>query len=156
MLGRPGMPLPVFTNSWAGAWLNRSVCTERTIAMSSTTFARCGNTSEISAPHCAMSGELEPRSQDGGIGLNEGVPLALDDFGRNRLAFQLRQLRLVVEQFELTRRARHEQIDDAFGRRRKMRRLGSRRVRARRRQPPAISPASNDARAILPTPTPQS
>ena len=34
--GRPGIPLPVFTNSCAGAWLNLSVCIERTKATLST------------------------------------------------------------------------------------------------------------------------
>ena len=35
MLGRPNTWLPVFMNSWPGAWLNCVVCIERTIAMSS-------------------------------------------------------------------------------------------------------------------------
>ncbi len=52
MLGRPGSGEPVLRKICAGAWLNWSVCTDLTIAISSTTFARCGSISESSAPHC--------------------------------------------------------------------------------------------------------
>ena len=50
MLGRPSRADPVWTNNWAGAWLNWSVYIERTIAMSSATVARCGRMSDITWP----------------------------------------------------------------------------------------------------------
>ena len=62
-----------------------------------------------------MAGELIARTEDGGVGTDERVALAVDDRGRERLAFELRELRLVVEQFELRRSARHEQVDDRLG-----------------------------------------
>ena len=84
MLGRPGTPLPVFTNSCAGEWLNRSVVHDRTIANSSTMPAVCGSTSETLAPlspcwanrnrgpSTAESGWMNayrcPAITDGGIG----------------------------------------------------------------------------------------
>ena len=54
----------------------------------------------------AVLRELEPRPEHGRVGADEGVALAADDRRRERLAFELRQLRLVVEQVELARRAR--------------------------------------------------
>ena len=50
MLGRPGSGEPVLRKICAGAWLNWSVWNDLTMAMSSTTFARCGSISESSAP----------------------------------------------------------------------------------------------------------
>ena len=50
-LGPPGWPKPVLKKVCAGAWLNWSVWHDLDEAMSSTTFARCGSISEISAPH---------------------------------------------------------------------------------------------------------
>src|SRR5918993_3780722 len=50
MLGRPNWLEPVFMNSLAGAWLKTSVATVFTIAMSSTIFAWCGNSSDTHAP----------------------------------------------------------------------------------------------------------
>ena len=81
--------------------------------MSSTTSARCGSTSASSAPHWPCLRELEPRAEHGGVGADEGVALAADDLRRHRLAFELGQLRLVVEQVELAGRPGHEQVDDA-------------------------------------------
>ena len=46
-----------------------------------------------------------------GVGLDEGEPFAFDVRLGNHLPMQLTQLGLVVEQFELTRPARHEQED---------------------------------------------
>ena len=50
MLGRPSRAEPVWTNSWAGAWLNWSVYIERTMHSSSATVCRCGRISDISCP----------------------------------------------------------------------------------------------------------
>src|SRR5579871_2779263 len=49
-LGRPGCEKPVLKKICAGAWLNWSVCNDLTRQISSTTFARCGNFSDNSAP----------------------------------------------------------------------------------------------------------
>ena len=62
----------------------------------------------------AVAGELELRPQHGGVGADEGVALTADDRRRERLAFHLGELRLVVEQIELARRAGHEQVDDGL------------------------------------------
>ena len=69
----------------------------------------------------SVFGELEARPEDGGVGADEGVALAADDRGRQRLAFELRQLRLVIEQIELAGGAGHEQVNDALGLRREVR-----------------------------------
>ena len=66
----------------------------------------------------AMAGELIARTEHGGVGADERIALAVDDGGRERLAFELRKLGLVVEEFELRRRASHEQVDDGLGLRR--------------------------------------
>ena len=67
----------------------------------------------------AVTGELAARAQHLrrrlGERVHEGEALALDEFGGNRLAVQLGQLRLVVEQLQLTRRTGHEQEDDVLG-----------------------------------------
>jgi hypothetical protein len=59
MLGRPGCEKPVFMKICAGAWLNCVVRQDFTMAMSSTTVARCGSTSESSAPHCPCFANLK-------------------------------------------------------------------------------------------------
>ena len=50
MLGRPNCCEPVFMKICAGAWLKASVSIDFTMAMSSTTPARWGSSSETSAP----------------------------------------------------------------------------------------------------------
>ena len=50
MLGRPNCGEPVLMKIFAGAWLNTSVTTERTMARSSTTCATCGKHSDTHAP----------------------------------------------------------------------------------------------------------
>jgi hypothetical protein len=59
--------------------------------------------------------ELEARSEHGGVRPDERVALAADHGRRERLAFQLREFRLVVEELELTRRAGHEEMNDTLG-----------------------------------------
>jgi hypothetical protein len=49
-LGRPNWVEPVFIRIWPGAWLKASVTIDLTMATSSTTPARCGSSSESSAP----------------------------------------------------------------------------------------------------------
>ena len=62
-----------------------------------------------------MTGELEARTEYGGVRTDECVALAVDDGGWERFAFELRQLGLVVEELELRRGAGHEEVDDRFG-----------------------------------------
>ena len=52
----------------------------------------------------------------------------LEGLGRNRLAFVLDQLRLVIEEVEMAWSAGHEQVDHALGFGRKVRRPGRHRV----------------------------
>ena len=69
MLGRPNCCEPVFIRIWAGAWLNASVTIDLTIAMSSTTVARCGSSSDSSAPHwpCLANLNFGPSSFEFGL-----------------------------------------------------------------------------------------
>ena len=69
MLGRPGIWNPVFMKICAGAWLNWSVCIERTTATSSAISLKWGNTSLTHCPLLPTCSNLngEPRSL--------GVPL---------------------------------------------------------------------------------
>ena len=59
--------------------------------------------------------ELELRSHDGGIGLDEGVTLISDDGFREGFAFVFGEFGLRVEEFELGRGAGHEEVDDGLG-----------------------------------------
>ena len=164
MLGRPGSGEPVLRKICAGAWLNWSVCIDLTIAMSSTTFARCGSISESSAPALAVPGERESRAD---IRLASGRMKAyrwsLTTSAGTGWPSYFAQLRLVVEQVELAGRPGHEQVDDPLRLRREVRRPGrSGSARARGSSASASAPAracasaSRVASAILPTPTPHS
>src|SRR6185437_6372350 len=68
--------------------------------------------------------ELELRAEQLGIRVNEGGPVVLEQFRRRQGAVELGELRLVVEQFEVARGAAHEQVDDALGLGREVRRRG--------------------------------
>ena len=61
-----------------------------------------------------MPGEFEPRPEDSSVTTDEGVALALDDRGRQGLALELLELRLVVEEVELARGAGLEEVDDSL------------------------------------------
>ena len=52
MLGRPKIPVPVFMNSLAGAWLNRFVLQVRNIVISSAMPPMCGMLSLNHMPAC--------------------------------------------------------------------------------------------------------
>ena len=69
MLGRPNCCDPVFIRSCPGAWLNASVTIDLTMVMSSTTPARCGNSSETSAPDwpCLAKANFGPSSLEFGL-----------------------------------------------------------------------------------------
>ena len=63
---------------------------------------------QLAERHAALADALElaRRAQQRFVPLEEGEPLALEQALRRRLAVQLAQLRLVVEQLELARRRR--------------------------------------------------
>ncbi len=67
----------------------------------------------------AMPGKLELRPQQLRVRVDERGPVSLEQFGRRQLPVELGQLRLVVEQLQMARAARHEQENYAlrFGRR---------------------------------------
>src|SRR5262249_1275399 len=64
--------------------------------------------------------------------IHEGETLAFDERLRDRLAVELDQLRLVIEQLELARASGHEKIDDVLRLRRKMSRMRRHRIWQRR------------------------
>ena len=70
----------------------------------------------------AMTRKPKLRPHDRGVGTNEGVPLTTNHRRREGLSLQLGQLRLVVEEVELTGSARHEEVNDPLGTRREVRR----------------------------------
>ena len=90
MLGRPRRADPVWTNNWAGAWLNWSVYIERTIAMSSATVARCGRMSDITWPDSPARRESVRRAEQLGLALDERELLAADVRIGAELAVQAR------------------------------------------------------------------
>ena len=157
MLGRPNCGEPVFTNSLAGPWLKTSVAMLLTMQTSSTIGRQVRQQLAQLGAALAVPRELAARAQQLGVALDEGEPLALDERLRERLAVELLQLRLVVEQLELAGPAGHEQVDDALGLGREMRRPRARADLADRadRSPRRASSASSDASAIEPSPTPQ-
>jgi hypothetical protein len=59
---------------------------------------------------------------------HEREPLAFDEAGRDGLAVEFVELRLVVEKLQLAGAAGHEQVDDALGFGLVMRRLGRERI----------------------------
>ena len=63
----------------------------------------------------SVFGERKPWTENGGIGLNEGVTLTFDDGGRNGFAFEFLELGLVIEEFELAGSSGLEEEDDPFG-----------------------------------------
>ena len=69
MLGRPKIWAPVLIMICPGAWLNASVTIPLTMAMSSTTSARCGSSSESSVPlwPCLANRNFGPSSLELGL-----------------------------------------------------------------------------------------
>ena len=100
--------MPVFMNVWAGSWLIASVCSERTMQMSSATVPMCGKSAQISWPDW-------PNFLNGCCGreavqllpLQLGDRLALGERLGHRLAVHLGQLGLVVERLQVRRPAGH-------------------------------------------------
>ena len=100
-------------------------------------------------PGLSVLGEGKAWAEDRGIRLDESIALALDHRGRDGLALDFLELGLVVEELELAGKAGHEQIDHPLG-------LDGKRMKSGLSEAPKDSLASRDARAILPTPIPQS
>ena len=78
-----------------------------------------------------MPGKLELGGEKSGVRFDEGITLVLDEFRRNRLAIVFGQTRAMIEQVQLTGAAGLKQVNDAFGARRKLRRMRSQRVFSR-------------------------
>src|SRR5579864_2582663 len=75
-----------------------------------------------------MARKTVGRAQQQWSALDESESFAFHQVGRNRLPVVLVQLRLVVEQIQLRRRAGHEQVNHALGLWREMRLLGGQRI----------------------------
>jgi hypothetical protein len=76
----------------------------------------------------AVLSELELRSQELGLRIDEGGTVAFEQFGRRQLAVEPCQFWLVVEQFHVARPAAHEQEDDVLRLRGKVRLLRGERI----------------------------
>src|SRR5439155_15537799 len=63
----------------------------------------------------AVFGELELGSEQRGVRIDERGPVAFDQLFGRRFAVPFLQRRFVIEQFEVARRAGHEEVNDALG-----------------------------------------
>jgi hypothetical protein len=63
----------------------------------------------------AVPGEAKLRSEKFGARVDERGTIAFHELGRRQCAVVFSQLWLVIEEFQVTRRAGHEQINDVFG-----------------------------------------
>jgi hypothetical protein len=94
----------------------------------------------------SVLGEPELGAQERRIRVDEGGAIPLEQLGGRQLAVELGQLRLVVEELEMARRARLEHEDDALGLGREVRRLGGQRIdHSARRRTGVRGAASQDA-----------
>ena len=73
----------------------------------------------------ALAAVLELGTQQLGMGVDEGRPVALEQLGRRQGPVEPGQLGLVVQQFQVAGRPRHEEKDDVLGLGRVVGRLGS-------------------------------
>ncbi len=79
-------------------------------------------------PGLSILGERKLWPQNTGIRFDKCKSLFSHNGFGQRLSFELLQLRFVIKQIQLTGRARHEQVNDAFGFWRKVRWFGSKRI----------------------------
>ena len=124
--------------------------------MSSATVARCGSSSEISWPLCAVLLELILRAGQRHFAADEREPFPFQQLRRASLAVVLDQFRLVIEQVELRRSADHVQVDHVLGPRRKVGWPSGERIRTTLHETgraDALS-ASSELRANAPRPIP--
>ena len=80
-----------------------------------------------------MPGEFELGSQERGIRIDEGGPVAFQQFRRRQLSAPLRQLGFIIEQLKVARRTGHEEVNHPLGPRRLRGPLGREGIRRRRR-----------------------
>ena len=121
--------------------------------MSSATVARCGRHSEIAWPLSPCWANLRCVPSSLASPLMKANRLLGDERLGDRLAVELLQLRLVVEQLELARPAGHEQVDDALRPRGVMRRTGGERIDVFVAPWCSISPGQQRPRPCAPRPT---
>src|SRR5260370_22737051 len=68
--------------------------------------------------------EFKAWSKQGRVGIDEGRFVALQEICGRKSAVKLHELRLVVEEFQLARRAGHKQVNDSLGFRSEVRSAG--------------------------------
>ena len=98
------------------------------MAMSSTISASVRQQFRQFRAALAVLGELELRPEQLRVRIDERGAIALEQIGRRQRAVELGELRLVVEQLQMARRAGHEEEDDALGLRREVRLLRRERI----------------------------
>src|SRR2546427_178771 len=86
----------------------------------------------------AVFGELELGSEQRGVRIDERGAVAFDELFGRRFAVPFLQRRFVIEQFEVARRAGHEEVNDALGLGGELRLLRREWTRERRGRGPAI------------------
>ena len=85
-----------------------------TMAMSSTTVGQMRQQLGELGAALAVLGELELRPEQLRVRIDERGPIAFEQLGGRQRAIELGELRLVVEQLQMARRAGHEQEDDVL------------------------------------------
>ena len=99
----------------AGAWLNCVVCIDRTMAMSSASFAVHGSSSEICAPDWPCWRNANGLASSFGVPLMNAKRSPLTNSSGTAWPSCFVSAGFGVEEIELRRRAGHEQVDDALG-----------------------------------------
>ena len=117
---------PVLNMKSEGSWFGTSVHMERITQNSSIKPPTRGN--NLRHLHAALTAFAERKRRREQIA---GRALRLRSAARHRLPVVLRQHRLGIEGIDMGHAAVHHQVDDALCLRRKMRRLGRKRVRCR-------------------------
>ena len=162
MLGRPASCEPVWTNVIAGSWLIASVCIERMMQRSSAIFAVCGSSSLSQAPLWPCWANLKIDGATGRLFWPEVIvvirwPMRTES--GSSIPRLLADRRLVVEQVELRRCARLEQVDHPLrlGREVRQARQTARSGPAPGRavSAPVASRPSSEPSAIAPRPRPE-
>ena len=120
---------PVFMKICAGAWLNCVVCIERTMAMSSASFARLRQQLGDLRARLAVLLELERRAEQLRRALDEREALALDELRRECPGRRASPAPACDRTGRAGRRAGHEQVDDALRLRREVQRVRRRVLR---------------------------
>ena len=85
-----------------------------TMVTSSTISARVRQQLRHPSPALAVLREVETRAEQSRIRIDKRRAVVFEQLRGRQRAVEFRELRLVVEQFEVARRARHEQVDDVL------------------------------------------